>query len=95
MINRIVKMTFQKSKTEEFANFVSQIHQEIAAFEGCHKVNILRDISDECVFFSYSLWENEACLEQYRHSEFFRKTWTKTKALFSQKPEAWSTEVFL
>jgi len=42
------------------------------------------------VFFTYSYWEHPDFLEQYRNSDFFKGVWTKTKALFSEKPEAWS-----
>jgi heme-degrading monooxygenase HmoA len=43
------------------------------------------------VFFTYSHWESVEALENYRHSELFRTTWTKAKPLFAAKAEAWST----
>lgn len=95
MIHRIVKMTFQEDKTEAFQEMVKQIHGTISGFEGCRKVNILNDTANPNIFFSYSLWEDERYLENYRQSEFFRKVWRKTKSLFADKPEAWSTEVFI
>jgi quinol monooxygenase YgiN len=93
MIYRIVKMSFQPDKTDDFIRLVSAIHKDIAAFDGCKKVLILRDVSDKNIFFTYSLWENESSLENYRRSDFFKTVWTKTKILFSDKPKAWSTQV--
>ena len=45
------------------------------------------------VFFTLSFWENEEALNAYRDSELFKTTWAKTKILFSDKPQAWTTEV--
>jgi heme-degrading monooxygenase HmoA len=44
------------------------------------------------VLFTYSLWESEADLNAYRHSELFEDTWKHTKALFADKPAAWSVD---
>ena len=46
------------------------------------------------IFFTLSIWEHPQALENYRNSELFKDTWSKTKALFDeQRPEAWSTVV--
>jgi (4S)-4-hydroxy-5-phosphonooxypentane-2,3-dione isomerase len=45
------------------------------------------------VFFTLSVWDSEASLNTYRHSDFFRTTWAKTKVLFSDKPAAWTTKM--
>jgi heme-degrading monooxygenase HmoA len=45
------------------------------------------------VFFTFSIWENEEALENYRQSELFRSTWSKTKVLFSDKPNAWTVDL--
>jgi heme-degrading monooxygenase HmoA len=42
------------------------------------------------VLFTFSIWDSEAALENYRQSDLFRDTWAKTKALFAEKAEAWS-----
>jgi heme-degrading monooxygenase HmoA len=44
------------------------------------------------VFFTYSFWNAEANLEQYRNSELFKAVWAETKPLFNAKPEAWSVD---
>jgi heme-degrading monooxygenase HmoA len=42
------------------------------------------------VYFTISQWESEEALNNYRHSEFFKQTWVKTKALFQERAEAYS-----
>jgi heme-degrading monooxygenase HmoA len=44
------------------------------------------------VFFTYSYWETEQDLENYRNSELFDTVWSFTKKLFNDKPEAWSVD---
>ena len=43
-------------------------------------------------FFTYSYWDSENDLNNYRKSELFNEVWTFTKKLFNAKPEAWSVE---
>ena len=90
MIIRIVKMTFLPDKTEEFLKVFHQSKDKIRNFEGCEHLELLRDIRQPNVFFTYSYWKSEDDLNRYRNSELFQTTWTKTKVLFSAKPEAWS-----
>ena len=92
MVIRIVKMTFNPTKTGDFiAEFNNRKHL-IAAFEGCEGVELLRDIANPNVFFTYSKWQNEEFLEKYRESELFGKVWSKVKQWFADKPKAWSVE---
>lgn len=93
MLNRIVKMSFKPEKIPEFLENFEQNKHKIAGFDGCHKVELLRDKHNTNRFFTYSYWTDEAALENYRSSETFKGIWAKTKVLFNEKPEAWSTEV--
>jgi len=90
MINRIVKLTFKPENVDSFQILFKSVNLRILAFEGCKGVKLLRDTHNSNVFFTYSYWENEKSLESYRKSALFDDTWTKTKALFDAKPEAWS-----
>lgn len=90
MIKRVVKMTFKEEFVEEFIALFHSKKELIAAVEGCTFVELLRDSSNPNVFFTYSLWEDESCIEVYRHSELFKNVWAKTKIGFADKPEAWS-----
>lgn len=92
MFVRIVKMSFEPSKIEEFlANFDSK-KQHIRNFEGCQFLELYRDKHNTNVFFTYSFWNAEANLEQYRNSDLFKAVWAETKPLFNAKPEAWSVD---
>lgn len=90
MINRIVKMTFLPGKTGDFIEIFNQSKEKILACDGCKMVDLLNDIHQPNIFFTHSLWEEEAHLEAYRKSELFKNTWAKTKLLFQEKPQAWS-----
>jgi autoinducer 2-degrading protein len=92
MFVRIVKMSFEPSKIEAFlANFDAKKHH-IRNFEGCEFLELYRDKEHTNVFFTYSFWNKESDLENYRHSDLFKGVWAETKVLFNGKPEAWSVD---
>ncbi|MBL4715495.1 MAG: antibiotic biosynthesis monooxygenase [Bacteroidetes bacterium] len=93
MIKRIVKMTFQPDKVDEFLTVFDQSKKMIRDFPGCNYMELLRDKADQHVLFTVSVWDSVDSLDQYRNSEFFEATWTKTRALFLEKAEAWSLDV--
>ena len=89
---RIVKMTFKKDQVQKFLNIFEASKEKIRHFEGCNYLELLQDRRDDRVFFTYSSWRDQHCLDAYRQSELFQEVWTQTKALFDAKPEAWSTD---
>ncbi|MEZ5014691.1 MAG: antibiotic biosynthesis monooxygenase family protein [Chitinophagales bacterium] len=92
MIIRIVKMTFDPASVDSFLRIFHNAQHRIEAFHGCKGVDLCRDLTQPNVFMTLSLWETAGDLEMYRKSELFNVTWGETKALFSQRPEAWSLE---
>ncbi len=92
MFIRIVKMRFQEDKIEAFLENFHQIKEKIRGFEGNQRLELYQDKNDPCIFFTYSFWETEDHLENYRNSELFKGVWSYTKAMFSDKPEAWSVD---
>ncbi len=92
MIKRIVKMSFQPDKVEDFKLIFKTNWKLIAGFEGCSHVELLQDKLQQNIFFTYSHWENEDHLNAYRDSELFKNVWSKTKVLFNEKPQAWSVD---
>ncbi|WP_370476465.1 putative quinol monooxygenase [Tamlana flava] len=92
MIVRIVKMGFYKQNIDAFLDNFHDTKGDIRAFEGCSYLELYRDKTNPSVFFTYSYWESEEHLEQYRKSELFKKVWSRVKPLFSIRPEAWSVE---
>ena len=89
---RIVKMTFHLEQIPTFLKVFEAAKPKIEAVEGCHKVDLVQDISNENILMTISEWDGPEALEGYRHSDLFKSTWAKTKIHFSAKPEAWSVE---
>jgi quinol monooxygenase YgiN len=90
MILRIVQMTFRQELVTDFTTLFEDRKQTIRSFPGCTHLELWQDSARPNVFFTYSNWDSEADLNHYRFSEFFKDTWGKTKALFADKPQAWS-----
>jgi heme oxygenase (mycobilin-producing) len=90
MIERIVKLTFQSDKTDEFIGIFKYMEPLILQMQGCHAVRLLRDTADTNVFFTHSIWDDAQTLDTYRASDLFRNTWQHVKTLFADKPQAWS-----
>lgn len=90
MIVRIVKMKFKEECRNEFLELFSKYHAQIASFENCLGVELLNDMKDKNIFFTYSKWKSEADLNKYRESALFKTVWAKAKAMFIEKAEAWS-----
>ena len=92
MFVRIVKLSFDPTKIETFlANFENQ-KQHIRNFPGCRLLELYRDKIHTNIFFTYSYWETEQDLENYRNSELFKNIWANTKIYFNDKPQAWSVD---
>ncbi|MFD2568321.1 putative quinol monooxygenase [Pseudotenacibaculum haliotis] len=92
MFVRIVKMGFQP---EHIDTFLSNFHAKkefIRNSPGCRLLELYRDKQDPSVFFTYSYWDKEEDLENYRNSDLFKGVWAETKILFNAKPEAWSVD---
>lgn len=91
MIIRIVKLTFKDDGAEEFLRLFRERKKEIRHFPGCLHLEVWREDGKPNVLFTYSHWEDVAALNHYRFSAFFKDTWSKTKPLFAEKAQAWST----
>lgn len=91
-MKRIVKLHLQKDKIAEFIELFKESKPKILSFNGCNHVELLQDINEEFIVFTFSLWDNEDALNAYRHSDIFKGIWSRTKQLFDGKPMAWSVE---
>lgn len=92
MLHRIVKLTFREEHCEEFESLFETIKERIAGQEGCQGVKLLKDYEQKGVYFTFSHWDNQQALDQYRSTDLFGEVWPKVKAWMSDKPQAWSTE---
>ena len=83
-------MEFQEDKIASFlANFEAVKHN-IRHFKGCLHLELWRDKHRPTIFFTYSKWERESDLENYRTSDIFKSVWATTKPMFRSKAKAWS-----
>jgi quinol monooxygenase YgiN len=85
-------MHFRPEEREAFLDIFNASKHLIRQFDGCQQMYLYNEAGLPDVFFTLSVWDSAAHLDAYRNSELFRKTWTKTKALFADKPQAWSIE---
>lgn len=92
MITRIVRMHFRPEKRAAFLDIFNASKHLIRQFDGCQHLALYNEAGLPDVFFTFSIWDSAAHLDAYRNSELFRTTWTETKALFADKPQAWSME---
>jgi autoinducer 2-degrading protein len=92
MFIRIVKMSFHEENVALFQENFEWMKVKIREMPGNNLLELYQDKLDPRVFFTYSYWESEDDLENYRRSELFREMWTFSKKLFNAKPEAWSVD---
>ncbi len=92
MIKRIVKMEFKSDKIEDFKNLFDKHKTQIRNFEGCEYLELWQDVQNKFIFMTYSYWQTESHLNNYRYSDLFKHVWSQTKVLFDSKPKAWSVD---
>ena len=92
MLVRIVKLSFHPDKIPAFLENFELVKNQIRNFPGNRLLELYQDKTNASIFFTYSYWESEEDLENYRKSELFTEVWDFTKKLFNDKPEAWSVD---
>ena len=92
MFVRIVKMSFHLKFIPEFLKMFDEKKTLIKSSKGCLMLELYQDKSNPEIFFTYSHWENDNDLENYRNSTLFQETWTQTKTYFNDKPHAWCVD---
>lgn len=92
MIVRVVKMTFRPEEVATFQDLFEGWRHRIIAFPGCRHLELLHDMDDPRVFFTYSVWDGPADLEAYRTSDVFAGVWPVVKKLFAARAAAWTVD---
>ena len=85
-------MSFHEENIPAFLENFELIKDKIRNAPGNRLLELYQDKNNKCIFFTYSYWETEEDLENYRKSELFNGVWAFTKKLFNDKPEAWSVD---
>ncbi len=91
---RIVKLTFQEERTQDFLSFFETIKHVVNNFPGCQGMKLLQDIHNPHIIMTYSHWNKEQDLENYRVSKEFTQIWSTIKPWFSDKAQAWSVDTY-
>lgn len=94
MITRIVKLEFEADKIELFLAYFDTIKNVVNTYPGCIGMKLYQDVKDKNIVFTYSHWEAETDLENYRVSEKFGTIWSTIKPWFGNKPEAWTVGAY-
>jgi len=85
-------MSFKEDKIDDFITNFNNNKDKIRNTQGCKLLELYRDKTNPTMFFTYSYWETELDLENYRNSELFINVWSSTKLFFKEKAEAWSVD---
>lgn len=88
-------MTFREEEVGAFLEVFNASKDKIRHFEGCSHLDLLKDYHLSNVFSTYSIWENDEALDNYRHSALFKEVWAQTKVLFKEKPVAFSSKKYI
>lgn len=95
MIIRIVHMHFTEAGVEEFLEIFDANKIAIRNFEGCLRLELLKDLDNELVYTTLSHWKDAESLERYRKSELFASVWGRVRTLFAERTQAFSLAAFL
>ena len=85
-------MSFHEENIPAFLENFELMKNHIRNSPGNRFLELYQGKNNPCIFFTYSYWETEDDLENYRKSALFDEVWTFTKKLFNDKPEAWSVD---
>jgi heme-degrading monooxygenase HmoA len=86
-------MNFRATEIENFLRIFDQSKDQIRNMPGCSHLELWNSQTEATVFYTYSIWDSENDLNNYRNSELFQSVWPATKALFASKAEASSLNV--
>ncbi|NNE35698.1 MAG: antibiotic biosynthesis monooxygenase [Rhodothermales bacterium] len=93
MIVRIVRLTLHPNEREAFQALFDEVSTRIRGSAGCLELKLLEDVRHPNIVTTFSEWRDEQSLNEYRKSDFFLSTWSKTRKLFAAPPEAHSYTV--
>ena len=85
-------MEFEAENTTAFLSNFELVKSKIRNFPGCMFLELYRDKKHPNIYFTYSRWQAESDLENYRNSPLFKEVWATTKPMFRSKAQAWSVD---
>lgn len=89
-----MKLQFRETEIASFIRIFNENKLNVSNFNGCLGMRLLNDLQNPCIFYTYSQWESEDALNNYRKSTIFNTVWISIKPLFELPAEACSTDVY-
>jgi quinol monooxygenase YgiN len=89
-----VKLQFRETEIATFIRIFNENKLNVSNFNGCLGMRLLNDLQNPPIFYTYSQWESEDALNNYRKSTIFNTVWISIKPLFELPAEACSTVVY-
>lgn len=83
-------MKFKSGNEKKFLEIFNERKKAIAGFEGCSYLELRRSKAHGNWFMTFSIWNDEKNLDQYRFSDLFKVVWASVKPLFEANAEALS-----
>ncbi len=90
MIVRIVHMFFRPHALEQLMPLIHRQLRNVMSHPGCLAVKLFRDTSDPDHLCTFSIWEDQEALDDYRQSDHFIEVWSTLKSHFAKPPQAYS-----
>lgn len=85
-------MTFRSEACDEFLRIFDKYKHQIRNAKGCVHLSMLQCKEEPYVFFTYSKWNDENALDDYRYSSTFKEVWPQVKIHFAAPAEAWTVD---
>lgn len=87
-------MEFAEGQADVFLNEILPHQKHFTRnFPGCQHLELWQGADAAHVVMSYSIWDSQTALDEYRSSEKFRAFWKATKAGFATPARAWSMQL--
>jgi autoinducer 2-degrading protein len=83
-------MEFKPDHVDDFRAHFKEVAHLIRGFPGVRHLELHRDAGQANVFYTYSKWNREEDLENYRQSDLFKGTWSQASSWFSERAQAFS-----
>jgi len=93
MIVRLVQLTIDPTRINDFLQLFEASKKQIRQSPGCLELTLVQDIDQPNRISTLSKWSDEDALQMYRESDFFRSTWSASKRMFADRASATSYQV--
>ncbi len=92
MILRVVKLKVDPRKMEAFQLFMENLHDEKLRLNGCLHFDFFNERQNPNIFYSYTIWEHEKFLKQYKKTDLFKEVVQTLRELCIDEPQAWTIQ---